>query len=93
MSKSSRAKSKLKRLSEKRKRKAAQKAKYAAFAAAGSNTKSKRQRLKSKRTKRAKTMSHAQGKCGNIGCGRCNPIPGNRIPRSVEPLLFRAAVN
>jgi hypothetical protein len=67
------------RLSEKRARKAAAKAKYEQWIREGRNTKSKRVKLRAQRL-RKKTVRlgrHREGPCGNIGCKRCNPIPQN----------------
>lgn len=67
------------RLSEKRARKAAAKAKYEQWIRDGRNTKSKRVKLRAKllRKKKLRTKRHAEGPCGNIGCRQCNPIPQN----------------
>lgn len=74
MSKASRARSKLKRLLEKRKRKAANKALYEARRKAGENSKSKRFRKNAKKKNVAfKGMHILHPNCGNIGCKKCNP--------------------
>lgn len=85
MSKKSKAKSKLYRLQEKRKRKAAEKAKYQAFAESGKNTKSYRQAKKAKAGARNR-IRHSGGPCGNIGCQRCSPQypPHPRMDRPLQ---------
>jgi hypothetical protein len=72
-----RSEAKKRRRSEKRARKAAQKAKYELWKSLGQNTKSKRVKLRIKALRRRKlrTLRHADGPCGNIGCGKCNPLP------------------
>jgi len=79
MSKKSKATAKQKRLVKKRAIKFANKAKYAEMKRLGQNSKSKRSRNQSKQNKRAKTMSHPNGACGNIGCIRCDPERVHRI--------------
>ena len=74
MSKKSKAKSKEKRISEKRKRKAAQAALYASYRDAGQNTKSFRAR-KAAKASRGPRVRHASGPCRNVGCDRCFPKP------------------
>ncbi len=73
------AKRRKRRLSQKRSRKAAQKALYEQRAKEGRNTKSKRVKLRAKqlRKKKLRTVRHGEGPCGNIGCKYCNPIPEN----------------
>ena len=73
------AKRRKRRLSQKRARKAAQKALYEQRAREGRNTKSKRVKLRAKqlRKKQLRTKRHAEGPCGNFGCKHCNPIPQN----------------
>lgn len=73
MSKSSKARSKQKRLQEKRARKQANKARYAALKSSGQNTKSVRFMRNSKAKKLVKTVDHPLGNCGNIGCSKCSP--------------------
>jgi hypothetical protein len=73
MSKKSKSASKERRLKEKRSRKLTMAARYEAYAKAGGN--SKRQSLKAKRRNGdVSTVSHPVGKCGNVGCAKCNPL-------------------
>lgn len=69
MSKSSKTKSAEKRKAEKRKRKAAMKALYESYKAAGTNSKRTKRAAKQKRM--VKKFKHPLGKCGNIGCDAC----------------------
>ena len=73
MSKKSKAAQKQKRLAKKRARKAANKARYEELQRLGQNSKSKRFRGQTKRKKLARTTSHPEGTCGNIGCQKCDP--------------------
>lgn len=73
MSKKYKAKQKQKRLDKKRAIKASNKARYAELRRLGQNTKSKRSVRQSKKSKLAKKIDHPNGKCGNIGCKKCNP--------------------
>jgi hypothetical protein len=78
MSKKSKSAAKLRRKSLKAGRKAAQKAKYTAFAASGSN--SKRSKARNKRASgMARSKRHADGPCGNIGCAIDNPADYNLL--------------
>jgi hypothetical protein len=72
MSKKSKKQQKEKRLQKKRARKLANRALYDSRRDAGQNTKSKRARASKKKHKLAKTVDHPEGKCGNIGCMKCN---------------------
>jgi len=73
MSKKSKSASKERRLKEKRSRKATMASRYEAYAKAGGN--SKRQTLKAKRQEgNVSTADHSTGKCGNVGCAKCNPM-------------------
>lgn len=73
------AKRRKRRLSQKRARKAAAKLKYEQWKKEGRNTKSKRVKLRAKqlRKKQLRTVRHAEGPCGNVGCKKCNPAPHN----------------
>lgn len=72
MSKKSKTKSKERRKREKATRKAAQRARYEAYMRAGQNSKSKRSRISSKKKPRGpSTISHPDGRCGNVGCTKC----------------------
>lgn len=75
------AKRKNRRLSQKRARKAAAKAKYETWRKEGRNTKSKRVKLRAKRLRKKTltTLRHKDGACGNFGCKRCNPILQNLL--------------
>ena len=85
MSKKSKSAAKVRRKSLKAGRKAAQKAKYAAFAASGSN--SKRSKARNKRASgMVQTKRHVEGPCGNIGCKSCNPADFNLL----SPRLYSA---
>ena len=77
MSKKAKAAAKEKNLQKKRAIKAANKAKYQAWALAGNNSKSKRSISRNKKAKKRNGISHPDGPCGNIGCRMCNP--GNII--------------
>jgi isoaspartyl peptidase/L-asparaginase-like protein (Ntn-hydrolase superfamily) len=74
MSKKSKKAAKAKRLQKKRARRAANKARYEEMRLAGKNSKSKRFLKKSKTAKLANTISHPEGKCGNVGCVACDPL-------------------
>jgi hypothetical protein len=67
------------RLSEKRARKAAQKALYEQWKKEGRNSKSKRVKLRAQRLRKrtVRLVRHRHGPCGNIGCKQCNPAPYN----------------
>lgn len=69
--KGARARSKEKRKSNKAGRKAAMKAQYQAWAAAGQNKKSKRSRKGGKKITR--NRNHEVAYCGNLGCSKCHP--------------------
>lgn len=73
MSKKCKLTNRLKRLQEKRSRKAANKAKYAELKRLGINGKSKRFQTGLKKNKRAKIEDHPFGNCGNVGCRKCFP--------------------
>lgn len=75
----------IKRKSEKRARKAQQKARYAAYAAAGNNQKSKRKQKKKARP-HVKVVKHAND-CTNVGCEKCSPVARLRLwkPKVVQP--------
>jgi hypothetical protein len=78
MSKKSKSAAKVRRKSLKAGRKAAQKAKYATFAASGNN--SKRSKARNKRASgKVRSMRHADGPCGNIGCAIDNPMDYNLL--------------
>ena len=72
MSKKAKKLQKEKRLAKKRARKAANKARYEEMRRLGINTKSKRASNNAKR-KLVLTISHPNGRCGNIGCEKCDP--------------------
>ena len=57
----------------KRSRKIANRAKYAAWRDAGTNSKSFRQRKNSKKKGSNTKGLHLVADCGNVGCLRCNP--------------------
>lgn len=71
--KGSKARARLKSLARKRAQKAANKARYQELARIGENSRSFRSRKKAKKKKLLPGISHLQGRCGNIGCRRCNP--------------------
>ena len=79
MSKKSKQASKDRNRKAKRAKKDAQRAKYAAWAAAGTNKKSARAKARAKAGKGiARVGRHQDGPCTNEGCSRCNPnTPGN----------------
>lgn len=70
MSKSSKNRAKLERLKSKRSMRAANSAKYEAWAGTDKNKKRKNWSLFS--TKKAGRHEHAVADCGNIGCLRCH---------------------
>lgn len=73
MSKSSKIANKDRNRKAKRSAKEAQQAKYNAWAAEGKNKKSARAKARAKSGKISmRTMRHATGPCGNIGCSECN---------------------
>lgn len=74
MSKNAKAQSKKRRLDEKRSRKAAQRARYERYRLDGRNSKSRRSKAQGKAGKRAKIVDHPEGKCGNVGCVKCNGL-------------------
>lgn len=73
MSKSSKNRKSLLRKKEKSARKEANRAKYAAWREAGTN--SKRGKIKAKKSKKQtiRFKRHALGPCGNAGCSKCHP--------------------
>ena len=73
MSKKIKSAQRKKRRDQKRARKAANTARYAALRDAGQNQKSKRFQSGKRRAKRVRFVKHRLGPCGNIGCKRCNP--------------------
>ena len=73
MSKKIKAANKVANLQAKRARKGANKAKYAALMAAGRNSKSYRSLQQGKKSRRAVSVDHPNGHCGNIGCIKCFP--------------------
>lgn len=73
MSKKSKANVREKRRSDKRARKATQRARYEGYIKAGKNTKSKRSELNIGSNK-LRARSHPNGQCGNFGCIRCYGI-------------------
>ena len=81
MSKKCKSEAKKRRLSQKRSRKAAEKAKYDAWKTLGQNTKSKRVKLRAKARRKTAIRSrrHSTGPCGNVGCKLCNPAPYNLV--------------
>jgi hypothetical protein len=81
------ARRKKRRLSQKRARKAAAKAKYEQWIKEGRNTKSKRVKLRAARLRKTsiRLARHVSGPCGNVGCKRCNPAPWNlRTPNQLS---------
>jgi len=58
---------------KKRARKAANRAKYDAWRAAGTNSKSFRQRKRAKKKGSGDKGKHLIADCGNVGCLKCNP--------------------
>jgi hypothetical protein len=77
MSKKAKSEAKLRRRQKKRAAKAAQRARYELWVREGRNSKSKRFRLNAKRRKGVRTQRHLTGRCGNIGCQKCNLVLGN----------------
>jgi hypothetical protein len=75
MSKKAKSESKKRRRSKKAAMKSAQKALYESRKREGQNTKSKRVQLRAKRKKRVRLVRHRLGRCGNVGCKTCNPLP------------------
>lgn len=73
MSKKAKAAARLKRLSQKRAKKAANKARWREMARIGENTKSDRYVKRLKKNKITNTVSHKDGPCGNIACAMCYP--------------------
>ena len=73
MSKKAKSEAKKRRRAKKRAMKAAQNALYEKRKREGQNTKSKRVRLRTKRTKKLRLVRHRLGRCGNVGCRKCNP--------------------
>lgn len=73
MSKKIKAANKEKNLQAKRARKAANKAKYAGLMAAGRNSKSYRSIQQGKKKRRAVSVDHPNGHCGNPACLKCFP--------------------
>ena len=70
MSKKSKAKAKLKRLNQKRGRRASRQAQYETFRKLGQNKKSKRFR-KGMKDKTVKGIRHPFSDCGNLACIKC----------------------
>lgn len=75
MSKKAKSEAKKRRRALKRARKAAQRALYETRMRAGLNLKSKRVRLRKKRERKVRFARHREGRCGNVGCSKCNPLP------------------
>lgn len=73
MSKKSKLNNRERRLQEKRSRKAANKARYAELRRLGINGKSKRFTKNQAKKRKALSMDHPNGPCGNIGCRKCFP--------------------
>jgi hypothetical protein len=73
MSKKAKNAQKLNRLAKKRAMKAANKAHYAELRRLGQNSKSKRFMQNKKKKRLAKMYDHPDGRCGNIGCRKCDP--------------------
>ena len=73
MSKRSKKATAEKRISEKRARKAANKARYIKLREQGVNSKSSRFAKNAKKNKKAKFIDHPNGFCGNIACKKCFP--------------------
>jgi len=76
MSKTSKTKSKERRKREKAARKATQRALYASYVSQGRNSKRSRVKAKSAAGK-VNGISHPEGRCGNVGCKRCQGIHYN----------------
>lgn len=70
MSKKSKKANKIKRLAEKRARRAANQAKYEAWRVAGKNNKSKRY-IKASKNRLVGVYTHPEIPCGNPACKRC----------------------
>lgn len=88
MSKKKKSIAKDHRRAQKKARKMAEKAKYAAWKEQGQNTKSKRVKLRAKRAQKMRMSKHSQGPCGNVGCSKCNPVPENLYtPRQISYLM------
>ena len=64
---------------QKQMRKAAERAKYASWAKAGTN--SKRNKLKRQRKAAVRTIRHAVANCGNVGCSRQSCFPDLAAPK------------
>ena len=62
------------RRKKKRARKEAMRAQYRAWAEEGRNKKSKRHRLRLSRRNLVRSVRHANGPCGNVGCVRCSDV-------------------
>lgn len=84
MSKKSKARSKQERLNKKRAIKQANRNRYATLRQAGENSKSIRFIRNSKQSRLANKVSHAEGRCGNIGCNTCNTKHVTRKIRSMK---------
>jgi len=84
MSKKIKAANKEKNLQAKRARKGANKAKYAALMAAGRNSKSYRSIQQGKKARRALTVDHPNGYCGNPGCTKCFPYLERRDKKHLK---------
>ena len=80
----SRSRVKEKRAKERRARKNAEKARYAAYAESGNNSKSARskQRNSKMKSKIGSKRKHLVPHCGNTGCVRCFPNIDRRFPRN-----------
>jgi len=79
--KGSRAKAALKRLNQKKTRKAATQATYEGYVKSGNNRKSKRAQRQGQKGL-VKNERHAVSYCGNLGCARC-------FPKFADPLLAK----
>ena len=73
MSKKAKSEAKKRRRSKKAAMKSLQRALYETRKREGQNTKSKRVKLRAKRKKRVRLTRHRLGRCGNVGCTKCNP--------------------
>lgn len=76
MSKKAKSEAQERRKKEKAKRKAANKARYEGYIAAGTNRKTKRGTIKSRKaSSKLATHDHPNGACGNVGCRKCGDGP------------------
>ena len=87
MSKKAKENSKLKRLNQKRARKAARQAQYEAYRKAGQNKKSKRCR-KNAKGGTVRSNRHAVAFCGNLGCFKCHPKFNNPLTASKSSCIY-----